>query len=399
MDRNILKPMFFAGVGLFLIGCAVPKKAAPPFNPVNLNPAVQSGDYVPKVDNFAIILDKSGSMGEAYKGRKKLDYATCLVNRMNHTIPDLDLTGSLRMFGRTAVFSDQFTQSLWGPAHYSAAALDNGLKKVDFSVGESPLNQALDATAQDLTSAHGNIALIIVSDANKEYMDYDAVLRSTRAIKDQYGRRLCIYTVQIGDNAEGRVLLQQTAEEGACGAFTNADTISSAPGMADFIQEVFLKKAPPKPEPKVIEKVVEEVVLDSDGDGVPDDLDKCPETPKGAIVNKFGCWTLEEVLFDFDKSTIKPEYHPFLDRVAAVFEKNPSLKVEIEGHTDNIGTKSYNMALSLRRANAVKEYLISRGIDKSRLSTKGYGFSRPISTNATKAGRALNRRVQLTPIR
>ena len=80
---------------------------------------------------------------------------------MNRTIPDLMLTGSLRVFGRLAVFCNDFTKLEWGPAAYSTIGLDGGLNKVGFSVGDSPLNLALDAAAQDLKSAKGNIAVII----------------------------------------------------------------------------------------------------------------------------------------------------------------------------------------------------------------------------------------------
>jgi OOP family OmpA-OmpF porin len=396
MNKNYLKVVLFVGAALLLFGCATPK-AVSTFEPQNLNPMLMSGDFVQKVDNFVVILDKSGSMGHVYKGQKKLCYAKDMVSRMNKTIPDLMMTGSLRIFGRLEILCDQFTKLLWGPAPYSRIALENGLDKVGFSVGDSPLNAAMDATAKDLQSAQGAIAVVIFTDANKEYMNYDAVRKSAAALKNQYGSRLCIYTVQIGMNPEGKKLLEQVAQEGQCGYYVNADQIASSEGMADFVASVFLKKAPPKPEP--VEVVVEKVVVvDSDGDGVPDNLDKCPGTPKGARVNKFGCWVLDRVLFDFDKYNIKPQFYGFLDEAAMVFEKNPNLKVLIEGNTDNIGTAAYNMKLSLRRADAVRDYLVSKGVAKDRLSTVGYGFSRPIATNATEEGRALNRRVQLTPL-
>lgn len=400
MRTHITKAILFGFLGLLLVGCATQKKAVPAFNAVDLNPLLQGGDYLPKVDNFVVILDKSGSMKDTYKGRQKLDYAKCTVSMMNQTIPNLNLTGSLRIFGRLSVFCKQFTDNLWGPASYIKSDMADALQRVGFSVGESPLNQALDATAGDLKSAQGDIAVIVFTDANKETMNYDAVLKSATALKNQYGSRLCIYAVQIGDDPAGKKLLQQVVDEGQCGFYTNADQIASSQGMADFVSSVFLKKAPPKPEPKVVEEVVEKevVILDSDGDGVPDNMDKCPGTPRGAKVNPFGCWVLEEVLFDFDKYNIKPQYYHFLDQAAEVFTKNPSLKVIVEGHTDNIGPAAYNMKLSLKRANAVMKYLISKGVSKDRLSAKGYGFTRPISTNTTKVGRALNRRVELTPI-
>lgn len=398
MKNHISRAILFIVMGLLFTGCATQKKTAPKFTAVDLNPTLQDGAYVQKVDNFVVILDKSGSMKDLYNGHKKLDYAKCTVSRMNQTIPNLNMTGSLRAFGRFSIFCKQFTQNLWGPASYIKSDLEAGLEKVGFSVGESPLNQALDAAGKDLASAQGNIALIIFTDADKETMNYEAVRKSAMGLKSRYGSRLCIYTVQIGDDPEGKKLLQQVAEEGKCGFYTKADQISSNQDMADFVQKVFLKKAPPKPE--VVEEVVEKkvVILDSDGDGVPDNLDKCPNTPKGAKVNTFGCWVLEDVLFDFDKYNIKSQYHQFLDEAAAVFQKNPSLKVVVEGHTDNIGPAAYNMRLSLKRAHSVMNYLISKGIAKDRLSAKGYGFTRPISTNTTRSGRALNRRVELTPV-
>ena len=138
--------------------------------------------------------------------------------------------------------------------------------------------------------------------------------------------------------------------------------------------------------------------LDTDGDGVPDHLDKCPGTPRGALVDERGCWVIGDTLFDFDKYVIKPQYYPLLDQIISVLKKNPSLNVEIEGHTDNFGSQAYNQILSHRRANAIMNYLIQGGIDKRCLSAVGYDFSRPRASNETEEGRALNRRVQFHPL-
>lgn len=398
MKISYLKVILFVAVALLLVGCASPK-AVSTFHALDLNPVVQGDDYVQKVDNFIVILDKSGSMGARYKGQKKLDYAKDMVSRMNRTIPDLMLTGSLRTFGRVAVFCDDFTELQWGPAAYSKMGLDGGLNKVGFSVGDSPLNVALDAAGQDLKSAKGNIAVIVFTDANKEVMNYKAVLKSAANLKSQYGNRICIYTVQIGKDAAATKLLQQVAQEGQCGFYTNADKIASSAGMAGFVEKVFLQKVE---KVEIVEKVVVVVkpapCIDNDADGVCDDVDKCLNTPKGANVDYRGCWVLGDIFFDFDKYNIKPRFYPELDAVVKVLNRNPSVKIRIEGNTDNIGTAKYNMGLSDRRAKAVMEYLVKAGIDKNRLSTIGYGFSKPIATNATDEGRALNRRVELTPL-
>jgi len=138
--------------------------------------------------------------------------------------------------------------------------------------------------------------------------------------------------------------------------------------------------------------------LDSDGDGVPDYRDKCPGTPKGARVDTEGCWVIDEAFFDFDKRDVKPRFYPIFDEVVAILNDNPSLRIVIEGHTDNVGTKAYNRKLSLERAKAVQGYLVRKGIQKDRLSTAGYGCSTPKASNETAEGRALNRRVKLEPL-
>jgi outer membrane protein OmpA-like peptidoglycan-associated protein len=142
------------------------------------------------------------------------------------------------------------------------------------------------------------------------------------------------------------------------------------------------------------------VPVDTDGDGVPDSEDLCPDTPKGATVHKNGCWALKGVkLFDFDDSSIKPEGHELLDEVAIILENNPEITGELRGHTDSIGSEEYNKQLSEKRAKAVEEYLENKGIDPSRLTSVGYGESQPIASNETPEGRQENRRVELVRIK
>jgi OOP family OmpA-OmpF porin len=103
---------------------------------------------------------------------------------------------------------------------------------------------------------------------------------------------------------------------------------------------------------------------------------------------------LRGVNFDFDKSNIRPDAAVILDEAVSALSGSSSA-VSVEGHTDWVGTDAYNQGLSERRANSVKRYLVEHGIDESRLSTVGYGESRPIASNETREGRALNRRVEL----
>ena len=102
------------------------------------------------------------------------------------------------------------------------------------------------------------------------------------------------------------------------------------------------------------------------------------------------------VTFDFDSASVKPQFMPVLDNVAQTLTQYDKTVIEVAGHTDNVGSDSYNQALSQRRANAVASYLGSRGIMQQRMITVGAGESRPIASNDTEAGRSENRRVEIT---
>ena len=138
--------------------------------------------------------------------------------------------------------------------------------------------------------------------------------------------------------------------------------------------------------------------LDSDGDGIPDNNDKCPATPKGAKINNVGCWVLNSVLFDINKATIKSAAFSELDNIVDILNNQPKLSIELQGYTCSLGSDAYNLQLSDKRANAVKDYLISRGIDNSRVTAKGYGEANPIASNDTEEERKKNRRVRIVPI-
>jgi len=157
------------------------------------------------------------------------------------------------------------------------------------------------------------------------------------------------------------------------------------------------------------------LTTDSDGDGVPDVNDKCPNTPANTKVDGSGCplpapdvkvYVTEEdrkvvkeaiknLEFDFGKSTLRDHSLPSLDKVAALLvAKNFSLK--LAGHTDNVGSADANLKLSKDRAESIKAYLVSKGANASRIEATGYGKTQPIATNKTAAGRQLNRRVEFT---
>jgi len=139
--------------------------------------------------------------------------------------------------------------------------------------------------------------------------------------------------------------------------------------------------------------------LDSDGDGVTDDKDLCPETPLGTAVDSTGCaiqYTLSGVAFGLDSAELSDDGKKSLDTVADRMNSQPDISITIEGHTDSLGAAEYNKALSKRRANSVKSYLEGQGIAAERLTAVGKGEEDPLASNDTEEGRAANRRVVLS---
>jgi OOP family OmpA-OmpF porin len=402
MRRRTLIWLLIVGLSGLLMSCAAQKPAMQDwktaFSPKDLNPMVRSGDYGPKVDNFHVLLDASGSMAKSYNGKVKLNYAKDLVSRMNQTIPDLNLQGALRMFGRTSLIREADTKLLYGLTTYTKAGLEGGLNLVGNAAGESPMKTGIGGANMDLKNSQGNIALIIVSDGDEEMMDHRGAIQAAANMKRQYGDRLCIYTILIGKDPKGKNLLKKIADAGQCGFSTSADTISSSGGMALFVEKVFLRPLPKKPVPPPPPPRPKEP-KDTDNDGVYDHKDRCPDTPLGAKVNMYGCWILDMVHFDTDKSKIKPQYFSVLNDVISVMNKNPELKMAIQGHTDSRASAKYNRGLSMRRAKAVQAYFMKNGISAERLTIVGYGLTQPIASNNNDPGRALNRRVELHPFR
>jgi outer membrane protein OmpA-like peptidoglycan-associated protein len=184
-----------------------------------------------------------------------------------------------------------------------------------------------------------------------------------------------------------------TVDQNGCPKDTDGD------GVPDY-----LDKCPKTP--KAAKGMVDKngCPLDSDGDGVYDYLDNCPKLP--GVISNHGCpevkkavkalfqKALHGIQFATGKSDIKPISYLILDPIANALIANPTYIVEIQGHTDNVGRPDANMILSDKRAEAVKKYLIFRGVDEKRMTSHGFGDTLPVASNATPKGKTLNRRVE-----
>ena len=381
MKKYRLSWLLLLIVGIMLVGCAayVPFE---PYKPLDLNAMLKSGAYVPKIDSFLVIFDSSGSMDEMYKGRKKVDIARNFVHRMNHSIPDMKLTAGLRKFSGNSNPFAKVSVLIYGMTNYTKSGLDEALKTIRWGIGDTPLSYAINQGTGDLQAAPGQIAVIVVSDGRSTD---GAPVSAAANMKKVYGDRVCIYTVLIGDSEVGKQNMDEIARVGGCGFSINEEATSSAEGMSDYVKRVFLKQ------------VAES--NDDDQDGVLNNKDKCPDTPRGAKVDERGCWVIEGIYFDTDKAIIKTESFKALNEVVAVLRRNPGVNVRIEGHTDFRASEAYNQRLSEARANAVMNYLIDAGIDRTRLTAEGFGELKPAFPNTSPENMAKNRRVEITPTR
>lgn len=392
MNKFYPRALFFVMVNMLLFGCATPQ--VQPTKSLFSSSQLQTDQYQPKVDNFVVILDTSSSMSDEYSGYSKFKIAQDYLSALNQTLPELEYNGALRTFGNAASAPDKSTLLIYGPTKYSTAGFESALNTVKAPSGDNsiPLAKAIAITGKDLNATQGTNAIIIISDGrNIDQM----TVKTVQNLKDQLGDRICIYPIRIGDDPAGAKQMKIIAATGACGFPVEVKNYKTMYSMGDLVEDIFLAK---------IEKPAKSVPVakptDSDGDGVTDDKDQCPNTPVGATVDARGCWSFETVvLFDFDSTEIKSEAHPILNEASDILKINPEINVKIDGHTDNIGTFNYNMKLSKRRAKAVMKYFVSKGVDTKRLTVKGFGLTMPVASNDTKEGRAKNRRVELTIVK
>ena len=337
----------------------------------NINSMLTSGEYQKKVDNFIILQDASSTMGEkASKSShyySKLEESKDLLICMNNTLPDnFDVGAGMRGFG--PFYSEKGL--IYGMTGYTKDGLNGAIQSFTGTGGVTPLANAITYGGYDLLNTPGltdmprPTAMILFSDGLNT--DAPNPVAAAAAIKEMYGSNICIYTVLLGNDLKGKVTMDQIADAGKCGYATDSTTIGSAQGMEKFVTDVFLEKAPPKPKPVpvVMKKPVEKI-----------------------------SYTLY-IEFDFDKDMVRPQHHNDVKKIADTLAKYSEANVQLAGHTDSIGTDAYNMDLSKRRANMVKKYLETVfKVKASRISTVGYGESKPIASNDTSEGRQRNRRV------
>jgi outer membrane protein OmpA-like peptidoglycan-associated protein len=396
---------------------------------------------VPKIESFIILIDHSGSMFLTNQGATptKAKQAKDILATMNRRIPELGYVGAIQIFppSNTLIGPEKYDRNSFG------GAIESLQEKGKIFGNQTPLGRGIVDLVKVLKDMPpGKTAIIIFSDG-EENLDIEAMRAQETLGAEQ--REISFHTVSFAEKKEGRTVLEEISRASHGISVEGGELASDEVALDRFVKDVFYlvevlldsdgdgvvdemdqcpntprgitvdaRGCPPDSDGDGVPDYLDQCPgtppgvavdnsgcpFDSDGDGVADYLDKCPNTPKGATVNEAGCWTLQATaLYDSNSSYLRAEAYPLLDEVASILEKNPEMQVEVQGHTDNTGSAKYNQWLSEKRAQRVKDYLVSKGIDPSRLAAKGYGLTQPVASNATEEGRAQNRRVELKRFR
>ncbi len=386
MKRHLRIAVLVLALAGSLAGCVGKQTPPAPYQPVQLDPKA----YSQKVDTFIVVLDTASSMEATYRKRLEAERAQETVSRLNQMIPPLDVRAGLLAFESGSCLSCEEAVVLYGPALYkredfAAALADHSTAeraKHHGSMGGSPA-----ASRQILQGNPGRVAVIVVS--SSENILHGRAYKTVQKLRGALGDRLCIYPILMDRDCDGRVVTDMIVKVGGCGFAVNADEIAAPDAMSRYVQEVLLWP------PAGPAAAAAYGAPDSDGDGVVDSRDKCPNTPRSAKVNADGCWQLSGIYFDSGQAVIKNP--KVLDEALAILKTNPVLTGEVQGHTDSTAAAEYNQKLSEARARSVRDYFIKQGIAPGRIRAVGFGETRPISSNDTLEGRALNRRVELHP--
>ncbi|MDP3426725.1 MAG: OmpA family protein [Humidesulfovibrio sp.] len=315
----------------------------------------------PKVDNFILFVDHSGSMAmtsEALKGIK-IKLAKDLATKMNAEIPELGYTSAVNTF---APYGTQLA-----PTRYSRPAVAGALGKINTNYEiygrNTPMGMGLTDLDGVLSKLSGKTALIIFTDGDSNY-GKDPVAEA-KTLYAKYQDRLCIHIVSYADNARGKMVVDEIRAINRCSVVGDPKALADAAAMKQFVRDVF--------------------------------YDVEADAPARAMAPAAACEsiTLGNMNFGFDKFAITPDMEPALEQALAVLKESSCKQFIVEGHTDSVGAVAYNQKLSERRANSVVKWLAAKGLDAGKLVAKGMGKLAPKFDNKTAEGRHLNRRVEI----
>lgn len=341
------------------VGCSA--KTLPTQSPISVSPLqFQSGEArVP--DQVIVVTDASGTM----YANETFPQAKALTRTFVAAMPEANarsVSGRGYEAGLVGFGGDERIRAPLAPfdrgALSSKASTLRLLGEVGGFGGRTPYDAVLGENRRELAGKSGVAAVVIFSDGLPD--DEMDALRAGKALVESRNGQVCIHTVQTGDDPAGASLLSRLSRLSSCGSHRTAASVNNPSAFTAFAREVFAGKAPAPA------------------------VDACS-----------GVIRLRGVEFEFDSDRLSGVSSVVLDAAAESLRGCPNIAVRVEGHTDSMGTEAYNQGLGLRRANAVRSYLIDAGVGAGRLTARSFGETRPIASNDTDEGRALNRRVEL----
>ena len=338
-------------------------------------------EVVKLVDNFIVLFDASGSMQGQYEdtGQKKVVLAEQIFKERAPRLPDLDWNAGLYLYTPWKSFYEMqpFEKEKFIAAFDEMEAYKPSLS---FERQPTPLVDAIMNLDPILAEVSGKTAVFVFSDGQYTSREYGedtpdtekiGPVEAAKEIASKYD--LCFYIISSAQTPESEKLVNDIASVNTCSRVVTFDAVLNRPEYTTGA--IYMVRDRAIAETELISKVV----------GV----------------------ELDNILFDFDKADIRAEYHDELDALAKFLEEHPQAYVVIEGFTDSTGDKKYNLDLSQKRAESVKNYLMQNytylaaeanvpTIAEQRLVTVWYGKDLPVASNDTLEGRQLNRRVRLT---
>jgi OOP family OmpA-OmpF porin len=347
-------------------GCVRP---LPRQEPLPVTPTRFTDNELRDVDNIFILADASGSMymEKTFPEAKALStsFIEALPERSARSRSDQYNVGYMAFGGDDRVRVDL---APFDRARLLAASEEAHIMgQMDGTGGTTRIDTVLKDVARQLEPKRGKSAILLLSDGKATYPG--DVLAGATAIVE--GRRdpVCIHTIQVGNDRVGEEFLRELSALSPCGSARNAASIDNSAAFESYAKALVVGAAP-----------------------LPDVAAAPPVAgPCGGRIR------LRGIEFGFDKAEVDEVSGVVLDTAISTLSGCPKVQVQIDGYTDSMGPEDYNKSLSERRAKAVRKYFTSSGISADRLDTQGYGESRPVASNDTREGRALNRRVELAP--
>ncbi|MEN8220379.1 MAG: OmpA family protein [Pseudomonadota bacterium] len=325
----------------------------------------------PVKPRLMLILDSSGSMNETDRfGDIKIDSAKIEISKILGKMPDGTTNVSLM------AYDDCETKVLVPPSNTNIGRVQARAMSL-FPAGQTPIAKSIQQAGQILGNNSQKTTIILISDG-EETCGGDPC-PETKRLKQMPNVNIKFHTIGYSVDDKTRTQLQCIAQAGDGEYHDVQDSFSLGTVVHEIIKEEITK------------------TFDEDADGIRNVLDDCKATLTGFTVDKAGCETAYTMPTPFpsNSSTIEPELvRPVVNQLAEYLKQNPEKKAQIQGHADERGTIEYNQRLSEKRADFVKDQLIQSGISPQRLSSVGFGETRPIADNKSPLGQQKNRRVE-----